>query len=118
MQFITLIVFFIPIMALVDGQFLAGGIGILSLFLAWMTGIGFAGIRFVEKPLTTAVVQGGLLAFAIWFSTQTDWVFLVIKDIPVTLLYMTLFTFGITYILTPRATLAQEVIDRNVKPDD
>ena len=113
MQFITFILFIIPIIALLDGEFKAGGIGILSLFLAWMTAISFAGIRFVERPLVTAVVQGVLLAFAIWLSTQTDWVFFVIKGVPVILLYITLFTFAITYILTPRYALAREVADRN-----
>ena len=112
MHFVTFILFIIPIMALIDGELKAGGIGILSLFLAWMTGISFAGLRFVERPLITVVVQGGLLAFAVWLSTQTDWVFLVIKGTPIVLLYVTLFTFAITYILTPRSALAQEVADR------
>ena len=115
MQFIGFAMWIIPAIALWDGEFIAGGIGFLSLFLAWMTAVHFAGIRFVERPLKTATSQVVMLAFAIWLSTQTDWVFLVITGIPVTLLYVTLFMFVITYILTPRAPLAQEAFDRKMQ---
>jgi hypothetical protein len=106
-----LVVIFIPLLA---GEYGVAGLTLASIFLAWMSGLALAGVKFLKSNrLATTIAQIGLFLFSLGIGSLTDWTFFVVSEVEIKLLYLAMFTFCLTWIIAPRATLAAEASEQN-----